>query len=128
VPRLLADLVLVLHLAFVAFVALGGLAVLRRPRLAWLHLPAVVWGAWIELAGGICPLTPLENRLRRAAGEAGYEGGMIEHYLLAALYPEGLTRGAQVALGVATLTVNCAVYGWLLWRRRRVGRGGETVE
>ena len=99
--RLLADALLVLHLGFVLFVVLGGLLVLRRPRLAWLHLPAVVWGAAIEFTGGICPLTPLENRWRVQAGGSGYQGGFIEHYVTAALYPDGLTRGVQLARGVA---------------------------
>ena len=80
---------------FIAWVVLGGLVVLRWPRLAWLHLPAVAWGVWIELTGGVCPLTPLEQRLRLAAGEAGYSGGFIEHYLGALIYPAGLTRGTQ---------------------------------
>ena len=96
---LLADAVLVVHGLFIVFVVLGGLLVLRWPKLAWLHLPAVVWGVWIEWSGGICPLTPLEQRLRIAAGEAGYAGGFIEHYLTAAIYPEGLTCELQVALG-----------------------------
>jgi hypothetical protein len=117
--RLAADAVLVVHALFVAFVVLGALAVLRWPRLAWLHLPAAAWGALIEFAGWICPLTPLENRLRRLGGEAGYEGGFVETYLLAALYPEGLSRPVQVALGVLVLAVNAAVYGVLLARRRR---------
>ena len=117
--RLAADAVLVLHALFVAFVVAGGLLVLRRPRLAWLHLPCAVWGALIEFAGWICPLTPLENRFRRLGGEAGYEGGFVETYLLATLYPEGLSRPVQLALGVLVLAVNAAVYGWLLARHRR---------
>lgn len=116
--RLLADLVLLVHLLFVLFVVLGGLLVLRRPRLAWLHLPAAAWGALIEFTGGVCPLTPLENRLRRLAGQAGYEGGFVEHYVTAALYPDGLTREVQVALGVGVLLLNAAVYGLLLGRRK----------
>ncbi len=116
--RLLADAVAVVHFGFVLFVALGGLAVLRWRRLAWLHLPALAWGAGIEFTGGICPLTPLENYLRARAGEAGYPGGFIEHYLLPVLYPPGLTRGVQIFLGIGVLAVNGAVY-WLLWRRTR---------
>jgi len=115
--RVLADLVVVLHLAFVAFVVLGGLLVLRWPRLAWLHVPAAVWGTLIEFAGWVCPLTPLENRLRYLGGEAGYEGGFVERYLLGVLYPEGLTPEAQLALGMLVLVVNGAVYA-RLWRRR----------
>ena len=116
--RLLADLVLVAHAAFVAFVVLGGLVVLRWPRVAWFHLPGVLWGAGIEFTGGICPLTPLENRLRLMAGEQGYPGGFIEHYLLAFLYPDGLTRNVQLALGLLVLTVNVAIYA-VAWRRFR---------
>lgn len=116
--RLLADLVLLLHAAFVAFVMLGGLLALRWPRAAWLHLPLVAWGAGIEFLGGICPLTPLENRWRQLAGEQGYTGGFVEHYIVAALYPDGLTRNVQVALGLLVLAVNAAIYGWA-WRRNR---------
>lgn len=119
--RLLADTVLLLHLGFIAWAALGGLAAWRRPRWAWLHLPALAWGAWAVLAGAICPLTPLENRLRRLGGEAGYGGSFIEHYLLALVYPDWAQgeagRWAQVALGVALLAFNAAVYA-ALWRRR----------
>lgn len=123
--RLAADAVLVLHLAFVVFVALGGILVVFRPRLAWIHLPAAVWGALIELAGWICPLTPLENRLRAAAGTDGYAGGFIEHYLTAAIYPTGLTRPVQVVIGLAVIVWNVAVYSIAIRRhasdRRRAG-------
>jgi hypothetical protein len=115
---LLADLLLLLHGTFVLFVVGGGLLVLRWPRLAWLHLPAVIWGAAIEFAGFICPLTPLEKAWRRASGGQAYEGGFIEHYVTAALYPSGLTRPIQVALGLLVLGVNGWVY-WKLWRRGR---------
>lgn len=115
---LLADTLLVLHAAFVLFVVAGGLLVLRWPRVAWLHLPAVLWGAAIEFAGFICPLTPLEQAWRQAAGDRTYEGGFIEHYLTAALYPSGLTRPAQIALGLLVLAVNGWVYR-ALWRRAR---------
>jgi len=115
--RLLADGIVILHLSFVAFVMLGGLLALRRPKAAWLHLPAALWGAWIEFSGGICPLTPLENSLRARGAQAGYEGGFVEHYLLAALYPEGLTREVQWALGALVLAVNGWVY-WRVWRQK----------
>ncbi|MBI2963277.1 MAG: DUF2784 domain-containing protein [Deltaproteobacteria bacterium] len=116
--RVLADFTLALHLSFVAFVALGGLLVLRRPRLAWVHLPAVVWGVLIEYSGWTCPLTPLEIELRGRAGAAGYAGGFIDRYVTAALYPEGLTRGQQVMLGTLALLVNALCYGRLLASRR----------
>jgi hypothetical protein len=119
--RRVADLVLVLHLAFVVFVVLGGLLVLRRRRLAWLHVPAALWGAAIAYTGFVCPLTPLENRLRRLGGEVGYHGGFIEHYVSALLYPAGLTRGAQIALGTLAVALNVVVYWRVLaaWRRDR---------
>jgi hypothetical protein len=126
ISRLLADAVVVLHLAFVAFVLFGGLLVLRRPRLAWVHVPAAVWGAWVEFRGLVCPLTPLENWLRLKAGGSGYGGGFVEHYLLSALYPAGLTRGGQIVLGVLVLAVNAAVYAWA-WRRwMRAATAGAT--
>jgi hypothetical protein len=120
----LANAVLALHGAFILWVGLGALAVWRRPRLAWLHLPAVAWGVWIEWSGGICPLTPLEQRLRLAAGEQGYQGGFVEHYLLAAIYPEALTRELQWGIGSAVLLLNGAAYAALARRRRRAGRHG----
>jgi hypothetical protein len=118
---LLADAVLLAHAAFVAFVVLGGVLVLRWPRLAWLHLPVVAWGAGIEFTGGICPLTPLENHLRALAHQQGYAGGFIEHYVFGLLYPDGLTREVQFALGTGVLVLNAVVYAWL-WRRRRAVR------
>lgn len=119
IAAVLADLVVLLHLGFILFVLFGGLLVLRRRRLMWLHLPVVAWGAAIEFVGWICPLTPLENRLRAAAGEAGYSGGFIEHYLIPLIYPAGLTRELQWLLGAAVLLVNAVVY----WRVLRRGAG-----
>ncbi len=113
-----ADLVALGHLFFVLFVVLGGLLVLRWRWLAWVHLPCAVWGVLIEFSGWVCPLTPLENRLRRLAGEAGYAGGFVEHYLLPLLYPAGLTRSVQIGLGLFALLINLAVYLWILRRRR----------
>lgn len=120
----LADVVLLLHGAFVLFVVAGGLLVLRWPRMAWVHIPAALWGAIIEFAGFICPLTPLEKAWRRAAGGEAYQGDFIEHYVTAALYPSGLTRPIQIALGLLVLAINAGVY-WKLWRRRgRLLRAG----
>lgn len=114
----LADVVLLAHALFVVFVAAGGLLVLRWARVAWLHLPCAAWGAWIEFTGGVCPLTPLENEFRRRAGQGAYEGGFIEHYVTAFLYPGGLTRDIQIALGVAVLVVNGVIYAIVVHRRR----------
>jgi hypothetical protein len=121
---LLADLLLLAHGAFVLFVIAGGLLVLRWPRVAWAHLPAALWGAGIEFTGRICPLTPIENAWRHAAGEAAYQGGFIEHYVTAVLYPGGLTRAMQLVLGVIVLAVNGRVY-WTVWRRRTSSRSSS---
>jgi nitrate reductase gamma subunit len=118
--RSLADLVLVVHLAFVLFVVLGGLLALRWPWVSLLHIPAAVWGVLIEYSGWICPLTPLENSLRRSGGEAGYSGGFIEHYIQPLLYPAGLTRGTQIVLGSLAVLVNLAAYSAVIARRKRV--------
>ncbi len=120
-PRLLADAVVVLHLAFILFVVLGGLPAIRWRWVALLHLPAMAWGVWIEMSGGICPLTPLENELRRAAGEAGYAGGFIEHYLVPVVYPPGLDRALQLVLGAALAVWTAFVY-WRVWRAARARR------
>jgi hypothetical protein len=116
--RLLATLVVVVHLAFVAFVVAGGVLALRWPRVVWLHLPAAAWGALITFAGIVCPLTPLENWLRVRGGGSGYDTGFLEHYLLPVLYPVAMTRGLQVATGVFVIAVNVLVY-WRVFRRRR---------
>jgi hypothetical protein len=115
--RGLADLVLLVHLLFVVFVVTGGLLVLRWPRLAWVHVPVALYGALIEFVGFICPLTPLEIWLRRLGGEAGYEGGFVEHYVTAALYPSGLTREVQIAIGLGVLVLNAVVYAMVVRRR-----------
>jgi hypothetical protein len=116
--RLLADAVVLLHLAFVFFVFLGGLLVLRRPRLLWVHLPAVAWGAWVEFTGRVCPLTPLENWLRRRGGGPGYASDFIEHYIEPILYPPSLTVKAQWVLGAVVVAANVIVYLAVLRRRR----------
>lgn len=116
--RVLADLVVALHFAFIVFVTLGGFLAHRWPRVAWLHAVALAWGTWILASGAICPLTPLENTLHHRAGGPGYEDGFMAHYLIPVIYPAGLTREAQWVLGVALLAINFVAYG-TLWRRRR---------
>ena len=116
--RLLADLVVVLHLAFILFATLGGLLVLKWRWVAWAHVPAAAWGAFIELTGGICPLTPLETSLRAAAGQDAYEGDFVQHYLLPIVYPAGLTTDVQYVLGIVLLVLNASIYAFL-WRRER---------
>ena len=120
---LLADLVLVAHLAFVGFVVFGGFLVLRWRRLAWIHVPVALWGAAIVVTGFTCPLTPLENRLQQLGGRAGYQGGFIEHYITAVIYPAGLTRQTQIVLGTAVLALNLIVYWRVLARSRRQRAG-----
>jgi hypothetical protein len=115
--RLLADAALILHLGFVLFVLFGGLLVLRRPWIAWIHLPTAVWGVLVEYGGWVCPLTPLENILRERSGLAPYPGDFVEHYLLPLLYPLHLTRLDQVFLGTLALAVNGVIY-WFVVRRR----------
>jgi len=119
--RLLADALVAAHLAFIVFVLAGGLLVLRRRGWAVLHLPAVAWGAFAEISGTLCPLTPLENSLRLRAGDAGYAGGFIEYYLIPLLYPEALTARTQVVLGLTVIAVNVVVYAlaWWRWRHRK---------
>ena len=125
--RLLADLLVVGHIAFVLYVVGGGLLVFRRPRIAFFHLPVAAWGAFIEFSGWICPLTPWEVHLRQLGGQAGYSGGFVEHYFLPVLYPAGLDREQQVWLGILVLGLNLGVYGWVIRRRVR-GRRGLSPE
>jgi Protein of Unknown function (DUF2784) len=127
--RLLADIITVLHLAFVVFVLLGGFLVLRWRGSVWLHAPAVLWGAVVEWAGWVCPLTPLENWLRAKGHLRGYSGGVVEHYLVPMLYPEALTSGIQVALGTLVVVVNLLVYGYAFRvHRRRARFAGASPE
>jgi hypothetical protein len=120
--RFLADATVVLHLLFVAFVVCGGLLVLRWPRVAWAHIPAAAWGAWIEFAGWICPLTPLENWLRAQGGAATYTASFVERYLLPVLYPAWLPRDVQWGLGGLVILVNGIVYAVIMRSRRNTVR------
>jgi hypothetical protein len=113
---LLANSLVLLHLAFILFVVAGGLLVAWKPQCIWLHLPAVIWGALIEFRGWICPLTPLENQYRTLSGESGYQSGFIEHYLLPLIYPDTLTPPTQFVLGSLVVAINILIYLWL-WRR-----------
>jgi len=113
---ILADLTTLVHFAFVIFVVLGGLLALRWPKMAWIHLPAAGWGAFVELSGRICPLTPLEVWLRQRGGAEGYSGGFVEQYLIPVLYPAGLNQDIQLVLGSTVILINLVIYGWL-WRR-----------
>ena len=125
--RALADAVVTLHALFVVFALFGGALVAWQPRIAIVHSPAAAWAAWVEFTGTICPLTPLENALRGAAGAAGYEGGFVEHYLLPMLYPLGLTPRIQLALGAIVVALNASLYGFAWWRIRRRRMAGTTV-
>ena len=116
---ILADALLVLHGLFIAWVAIGGLAVCFRPRLAWLHLPALAWGVWIEASAGLCPLTPLEWALRRRAGQQGHGGSFVDHYLGALIYPDGLTPAAQWRIAWLLLLINLLLYAAAAVRLRR---------
>lgn len=115
----LADLVVVTHLLFILFMAVGGLLALRWRWFPWVHVPAALWGVLLELGGWFCPLTPLETRLRRAAGAEAYEGSFVEHYLLPVIYPAELTREVQIVLGLVLVGVNALVYAFVWWARSR---------
>jgi hypothetical protein len=121
--RTLADGLVLIHIAFVLFVVFGGLLVVRWRWVMGLHLPAAVWGALVELFSWQCPLTPLENELRHQAGQAGYEGGFVEHYLHPVLYPAGLGRQAHVTIGLFVVVLNALIYGWALRRSRVTAKG-----
>jgi hypothetical protein len=119
--RVLADLVLLFHLAFIIFVVAGGLLALRWRWAPAIHLPAALWGVFIEVSGGVCPLTPLENALRRAAGTSGYAGGFIEHYVVPLVYPESLSHSVQLVIAGLVLLANGLVYAAVFLRRRARG-------
>jgi hypothetical protein len=124
--QLLADFVVIIHFLFIIFVAVGSLLVLRWRGFAWIHIPAAIWGALIEFMGWICPLTPLENFLRKKGQLAAYTTGFIEHYILPIIYPEGLTRKCQILLGTVIITINIIIYGCIFyrfqWNRKMKGK------
>ncbi len=121
VYSILADLVVVVHGAFILFAVLGGCLVLWRRGVIWVHVPAAAWAALIELFGWLCPLTPLENSLRRAGGGTGYEGTFVEQYLLPLIYPAGLTREVRLVLAAGVVAINAGIYAAVWARRRRAG-------
>ena len=124
---LLALVTVLVHLAFILFVIFGGLLVARRPKLAPLHLACAAWGAYVALANRICPLTPLEKWFRQRGGGTGYTGDFLEHYLLAIIYPTGLTATTQQVLGVFVIVLNAGVYAWIVRRRRRLTPPGTVT-
>ena len=117
--RFLADLVVVVHICFVLFVVLGGFLLMKWPKVIYAHVPAAVWGVLIEFGGWVCPLTPLEKALRVRGGQAGYEGGFIDHYLVPLLYPHGLNRNIQLVLGTFAFAINVLAYYRYFFLRRR---------
>ena len=123
---LLADAVVLVHLLFITFVVAGGLLLLRRPCLAFLHLPAALWGAVIEFTGWICPLTPLENQLRRQAGQGSYSGGFIEQYIVPVIYPSSLSAATQYILGGLVIAVNLIIYAFVIRKHHRLHHTGKA--
>ena len=117
----LANSTFAVHLAFIGFVVLGGLLVLRWPRVAWVHVPCALWGALVELLGWVCPLTPIEQAFRLQAGERAFGASFLEHYVIPLLYPGALTREIQIGLGLGVVLLNALAYGWV-WRRRTARR------
>ncbi|MBE0639176.1 MAG: DUF2784 domain-containing protein [Bacteroidales bacterium] len=117
--QILADLILVIHLLFVAFVVAGGLLVMKKRWIALLHLPAAAWGVLIELMGWYCPLTPLENHFRHLEGSSGFEGGFVEHYLVPVIYPDAFTRELQIILGTLVIVVNLVIYGLIIFNSKK---------
>jgi hypothetical protein len=119
IADIIADIVLLIHLTFVIFAVLGGILFVWRRWIIRLHLPAFLWAVWIEITGGVCPLTHLENRLRITAGQGGYEGDFVAVYLLPLLYPAGLTRNVQIFLAILVIVINIAIYGLIFYKRSR---------
>ena len=124
--RILADVVVVLHFMFVVYAVLGGLLVLKWKFSVFVHVPALIWGAAVEAYGWICPLTPLENSLRASAGQSGYTGGFVEHYIVPVLYPADLTRSDQVTLAILLVLVNLVIYSVVIWKHLRARRASRA--
>ena len=116
---LAANVIVLTHLGFILFVTFGGLLLLKNRKWAWVHLPAVIWGSLVELSGWICPLTPLENRLREKGGYEIYREAFIEHYIMPIIYPADYTRGFQILLGILLIVMNIFLYTWVFQRSRR---------
>lgn len=127
INRIAADVVLALHMGFIVFVVLGGLLVFRFRWMIFVHIPAAIWGAFIEISGGICPLTIWENRFRRSAGESGYPDSFVEHYLLPIVYPAGLTRSVQFWLAGVVIAANVVIYAWVLYRWKKSRMKGKSA-
>ena len=119
-----ADVIVLVHALFVLFVMFGSLLVLRWPRAAWLHVPALLWGLFVEFSGATCPLTPLESWFRGLQGEIGDSQDFLSRWLLTVLYPESLTRGLQITLGASLLLLNLSLYAWVWRKSRRPSSGG----
>lgn len=117
--KIAADIIVLVHLMFIIFVVTGGLFVLKWPKIAWLHIPAAIWGALIEFAGWVCPLTPVENSLRAAGGKVAYQSGFINHYVIPVVYPAGLTREIQLVMGCMVIVLNILIYGMLIVKKVR---------
>jgi hypothetical protein len=117
--RILADIIVLIHLLFIIFVVSGGLLGFYKKWTVWVHIPAAVWGALVELTGWFCPLTPLENRFRISGGAVGYEGSFVEQYIIPLIYPENLTRNTQIAMGISVIVINAVIYFFLIKRYRK---------
>jgi len=114
--RLLADIVVIIHFVFVIFALFGGILVLKWKQVIWIHIPAVIWAAMVEMAGWVCPLTPLEYWLRSHLQMSSYQLSFVEHYILPILYPAQLTRSMQIGLGLFVVLINVAIY-YFVWKR-----------
>jgi hypothetical protein len=117
--RIIADFLVIIHLAFICFVVFGGILVMRWKWVGLIHLPAAIWGALIEFQGWVCPLTPLEQLYRHLAGQSGYSGGFIEHYLIPLIYPTGLNHPIQIVIGLFVIAINLTIYGRWLYALRQ---------